>query len=160
MAKKDIKNQIKSFHQLLEKIGEIADSSAGRDEKLKEICKLLRDNIPHYAWVGFYTADTAREELVLGPFAGAPAEHKRIPFGRGTCGQAAERKETFIVQDISKETNYLSCNLKVQSEIVVPIFKDGEVIGEIDIDSHSLSPFTQEDRKFLEDVCKIVSDLF
>lgn len=84
----------------------------------------------------------------------------RIHFGEGICGQAAERKETFIVQDVSKETNYLSCSLKVKSEMVVPIFKNGKVVGELDIDSHTLSPFTSDDREFLENVCSIVSSLF
>ncbi|MGB9621131.1 MAG: GAF domain-containing protein [Brevinematia bacterium] len=69
------------------------------------------------------------------------------------------KKATIIVQDVSKETNYLSCNPKVKSEIVIPIFKNGEIIGELDIDSHSLSPFTEEDRSFLENICKIVSEI-
>jgi len=82
----------------------------------------------------------------------------RIPFGRGICGQAAERKETFVVQDVSKETNYLSCSPEVKSEIVVPIMKDGRVLGELDIDSHSLAPFTDEDREFLENICRLISE--
>ncbi len=146
---------------LLEKVREIVEGQNDTNEKLLAICKLLRDNIPHYNWVGFYLVDTEREkELILGPFAGETTEHTRIPFGKGICGQAAERKITFLIQDVSKEANYLSCSPEVRSEVVVPIFKNGKVAGELDIDSHILSPFMQEDIKFLENVCEIISRLF
>lgn len=155
-----MKDKMGQFNFLTSELREIVNGPLERDEKLKTICKLLRDSVPYYDWVGFYIVDESERDLVLGPFVGEPTEHKRIPFGKGICGQAAERKEIFIVQDISKETNYLSCSPRVKSEIVVPIFKNAEIIGELDIDSHVLSPFTQEDRKFLENVCKIVSELF
>ena len=74
-------------------------------------------------------------------------------------GQAAQREETFVVQDVSRETNYLSCSPHVKSEIVVPVFKDGAVAGEIDIDSHALAPFTQEDREFLEKAATLLAKL-
>jgi len=96
-------------------------------------------------------------ELVLGPFEGEHTEHTRIPFGRGICGQAAQLERTFLVQDISKEKNYLSCSTNVKSEIVVPIFKNKKVIGELDIDSHVLSPFTEQDEAFLKKVSEMVS---
>ena len=146
---------------LLDRVREIAEGPFETNEKLVAICKLLMDNVPHYDWVGFYLVDQSRKrQLVLGPFVGESTEHVSIPFGKGICGQAAERRVTFMVQDVSKETNYLSCSPKVQSEIVVPIFKSGEIIGELDIDSHTLSAFTQQDRKLLENVCEIVSELF
>jgi len=148
------------FNFLLNRVREIVQESSDTNVKLLAICKLLVNNIPHYDWVGFYFVDRTKRELVLGPFVGEPTEHVRIPFGKGICGQAAERKATFIIQDVSKETNYLSCSSKVQSEIVVPIFKNGEIVGELDIDSHTLSPFMEEDRKSLENVCEIVSKLF
>ena len=149
------------FGLLLEKIREIVNSSLERDEKLRSICKLLRENFSHFNWVGFYLVDEAKgDELILGPFEGESTEHVRIPFGRGVCGQAAQTKKTFLVQDVSKETNYLACSPKVKSEIVVPILKDGELVGELDIDSYRLSAFTEEDREFLEKVCEILSNLF
>jgi len=117
---------------------------------LQNICDLLRVEVEHYNWVGFYLADENEKALHLGPYSGEPTEHVRIPYGRGICGQAVVRGDTFIVQDVSKETNYLSCSPKVKSEIVVPIYKDGKIVGEIDIDSLYLSPFTEDDRKFLE----------
>lgn len=142
------------------KIRELVNSKLDKDEKLKAVCKLLRDNVSHYDWVGFYLIDKTREnQLILGPFEGEPTEHIRIPFGRGICGQAAELKRTLIVQDVSKEINYLSCSPKVKSEIVILIFKTGKIVGELDIDSHTLSPFTDEDKAFLEKICEMVSKL-
>jgi len=157
---KEVYDEGQLFNFLLDRVREIVQEPSDTNGKLLAICKLLMNNVPHYDWVGFYFADRSKRELVLGPFVGDPTEHVRIPFGKGICGQTAERKATFIVQDISKETNYLSCSPKVQSEIVVPILKNGEIVGELDIDSHTLSPFKEEDRKFLENVCEIVSKLF
>ena len=145
---------------LAKKARDIVNGQLGKNEKLGAICKLLRDNVSYYDWVGFYLVGKTREkELLLGPFEGEPTEHVKIPFGRGICGQAAEMKKTFVVQDVSKETNYLSCGSKVKSEIVVPIFKNGEIVGELDVDSHTSSPFTDEDKAFLGKICEIVSKL-
>lgn len=148
------------FHSLLGEVQTILDSALGKNEKLQAICQLLSDAVPYYDWVGFYLVDAPKSELVLGPFVGEPTEHVRIAFGQGICGQAADRKETFTVQDVSKETNYLSCSPNVRSEIVVPILKDGETVGELDIDSHQLSPFEPQDVELLEGICEMVSRLF
>jgi GAF domain-containing protein len=148
------------FRFLLRKTRGILKSSLDGDKKLKTVCKLLKDSVPYYNWVGFYIVDNRRKnELVLGPFEGEPTEHTRIPFGRGICGQAAELRQTFLVQDVSKETNYLSCSLNVKSEIVVPIFQKGEVVGELDVDSHSVSPFSREDSTFLKRIAEMASKI-
>jgi GAF domain-containing protein len=97
---------------------------------------------------------------VLVSFEGESTEHVRIPFGKGICGQAALLRKTLIVQDVSKEPNYLSCSPKVKSEIVVPIFRNKEIVGELDIDSHIVSAFTLDDQALLEDIAEIVSGLF
>jgi len=154
------KQELSNFPFLIERIREIVDNRLNEEEKLKDVCKLLRDNVSHYDWVGFYAVDkTRKNELVLGPFEGKPTEHVRISFGRGICGQAAELRKTFVVQDVSRETGYLSCSAKVKSEIVTPIFKNGKIVGELDIDSYTLSPFTDEDRRVLEKICEMVSKL-
>jgi len=148
------------FEFLMKRVGEIVSSRDSDENKLKAICKMLKDNISYYDWVGFYIVDKKRQdELLLGPFVGEPTQHVRIPFGRGICGQAAKLRKTFVVQDISKETNYLSCSTKVKSEIVVPIFKNGAIAGELDIDSHCLSPFTVDDEHFLMKLSAMVSEL-
>ncbi len=144
---------------LLQRTQRIVDSASDREDKLQRICELLQREVDHYDWVGFYLADRGAQRLVLGPFAGEPTEHVCIPFGKGICGQAAERKETFIVQDVSQEQNYLSCSPRVRSEIVVPILSDGRVLGELDIDSHSLSPFGPQDTELLQAICAMVAGL-
>jgi L-methionine (R)-S-oxide reductase len=150
----------KSFSSLAERIREVLKSGLDRDKKLKTICNLLKNNVPYYNWVGFYIVDKRRRnELILGPFEGEQTEHTRIPFGRGICGQAAKQRETFLVQDVSKETNYLSCSTNVKSEIVIPIFQKEAVVGELDIDSHSLSPFSKEDETFLKKIGEMVSKI-
>lgn len=115
--------------------------------------------LAHYDWVGFHLVESSAADLVLGPYAGQPTEHVRIPVGRGICGQAAQTKQTFVVQDVSQASNYPSCSPEVRSEIVVPIFKEGKVVGELDIDSHALAAFSEKDRAFLAQICKAVGSL-
>jgi len=145
------------LERLVGEVRSIAALPEERDARLRRICDLLRESVAHYAWVGFYLVEPGTRMLALGPFAGKPTEHVCIPFGRGVCGQAAERGTTFVAQDVATEQNYLSCSASVRSEIVVPILKDGLVAGEIDIDSHEISPFTDADRDLLERVAEIVS---
>ena len=146
--------------KITSKVEKIIDSKHERGEKLAAVSHLLKDEIPYYDWVGFYIADQSKKELILGPFVGEPTEHTRIAFGEGICGQAAAIKKPFVVQDVRKETNYLSCNVKVMSEIVFPIMKNGEVVGELDIDSHTLSPFTDTDNALLGKICALIAVLF
>jgi GAF domain-containing protein len=148
------------FDDLLAAVDEIVAETDDRDGALQAICDLLRASVAHYDWVGFYLADNQARALVLGPFAGAPTGHVRIAFGQGICGQAAERRETFIVQDVSREANYLACSPEVRSEIVLPVVSDGRLVAELDIDSHALAPFTDADRAFLADVAAAVAELF
>lgn len=146
--------------EILEDIEQIISSEILLDEKLEQICIYLKENVPHYDWVGFYLVEEENdEELVLGPFAGEPTEHTHIGFGEGICGQAADREENFVVQDVSKEDNYLSCSVDVKSEIVVPIFKDEKVVGEIDIDSHEIEPFTEKDEELLERIAEMAAEI-
>lgn len=147
------------WRRLMGEIDEAVAKARGRDEKLGALCRAL-GQVAHYDWVGFYIADPARRELLLGPYVGEPTEHVRIPYGRGICGRSAETLETLVVQDVGKETNYLSCSSRVRSEIVIPVFKGGVLVAELDIDSHSLNPFTEEDRKFLEEVGALAGTLF
>lgn len=147
------------FKTLTKRVSAVLGSRLSRDEKLKAICKLLKDHVSYYNFVGFYIVDKSQKELVLGPFEGEPTEHVRIPFGVGICGQAAKQKKTFIVQNVAEETNYLSCNAEVKAEIVIPIFNENEIVGELDIDSCSISPFTSEDKNFLEKISKRAAKL-
>jgi GAF domain-containing protein len=138
------------FDSLRPKITAICTSPKDNDTKLQQICKLLKENIAHYDWVGFYFRNGTKEELKLGPYEGAPTDHTTIPFGKGICGQVAVSNQNFVVPDVQAQDNYIACSLTVKSEIVVPLFVNGENIGQIDIDSNTPDPFTEEDERFLE----------
>lgn len=135
---------------LIPKIKSIINSNQETDTKLQEICNLLQESVPHYDWVGFYFRNGDKEELKLGPYTGEPTDHTIIPFGKGICGQVAVSNQNFVVPDVQAQDNYIACSLTVKSEIVVPLFVNGENIGQIDIDSNTPDPFTKEDERFLE----------
>ena len=141
------------------KINQLIDSNISSSEKLQEICVLLKNTFPHFHWVGFYFVHGNRNELKLSEFAGKPTEHAIIPFGKGICGQVAISNQNFVVQDVSEQDNYISCGIDVKSEIVIPIFQDSKNIGQIDIDSHDVAPFTKEDENLLEFICTKVASL-
>ncbi len=128
----------------------ISGTDTSVDARLQEICTLLKESVPYYDWVGFYFKNGDKEELKLGPYAGEPTDHTIIPFGKGICGQVAVSNENFVVPDVKAQDNYIACSLNVKAEIVVPIFLNGKNIGQIDIDSNTSNPFSQEDEQFLE----------
>lgn len=130
------------------------------EDKLKNICQYLSESVDHYNWVGFYFANHETKTLHLGPYVGAETDHTVIPFGKGICGQVAVSNENFVVPDVAAQDNYIACSFTVKSEIVVPLFVNGINIGQIDIDSHVLDPFTEEDERFLEFVTNEVAKLF
>ncbi|KIC00455.1 histidine kinase [Flavobacterium sp. KMS] len=150
-----------TFQELQPKITAIvADTNQSRDEKLLNICQLLSDNVDYYNWVGFYFANHENKTLHLGPYVGAETDHTVIPFGKGICGQVAVSSENFVVPDVAAQDNYIACSFTVKSEIVVPLFVDGVNIGQIDIDSHVIDPFTEADERFLEFVNLEVAKLY
>ena len=122
---------------------------------MAEIVALLQRARPHYHWVGIYLLEG--DELVLGPFVGKPTPHTRIPLHKGICGAAASSGQTLIVDDVNADPRYLACSLETRSEIVVPIAREGQVLGEIDIDSDRPAAFTDDDRRLLESVAEILA---
>ena len=145
-----LKPQVKSF---------LGMEGLSVDDRLKNRCEFLKSEVPHYDWVGFYFKNGNKEELKLGPYAGAPTDHTIIPFGKGICGQVAVSNSNFVVPDVSAQDNYIACSLTVKSEIVIPLFVNGENIGQIDIDSETPDPFTEEDERFLEFVNAQVAEI-
>lgn len=129
------------------------------EDTLQLICDCLKEEIDHYDWVGFYFKNGDKNELKLAQFAGEPTQHNTIPFGKGICGQVAVKNQTFVVQNVSEQENYISCGYNVKSEIVMPIFVNGKNIGQIDIDSHTISPFTKKDTDLLEFICQEIAKL-
>ncbi|MDO9613720.1 MAG: GAF domain-containing protein [Bacteroidota bacterium] len=147
-----------NFTEVFQKIAALVKINP--EDLLLRICELLKQKVYHCDWVGFYILDQEKNELVLGPFAGKPTQHTHIAVGKGICGQVAESGRTMVVQDVTQVENYISCGLDVQSEIVVPVLKDGKFVAELDIDSHSPAPFTSDDSEFLSKVCELLTDRF
>lgn len=137
----------------------ISNTEQSVDSRLLRICELLKSEIEYYNWVGFYFKNGDKNELKLGPFVGAHTNHDIIPFGKGICGQVAVSNQNFVVPDVAAQDNYIACSITVKAEIVVPIFLNGENIGQIDIDSHTPNPFTSDDERFLEFVCSKISNI-
>ena len=132
--------------------------AAGPEAAAQRVVDLLHDRFPPYDWVGIYWVEGS--DLVLGPWTGPQAtEHTRIPIGTGVCGAAAESGRTEIVGDVSADPRYLACFASTKSEIVVPIFDGGEVIGEIDIDGSDLDAFDSTDALFLEEIAAFLVPL-
>lgn len=149
-----------SFENLKPLIEEILNKeNASVDERLQEVCEYLKAEVPYYNWVGFYFKNGDKNELKLGPYAGKPTDHTIIPFGKGICGQVAVSNKNFVVPDVSAQDNYIACSIDVKSEIVVPMFRNGENIGQIDIDSNTPDPFSKEDEWFLEFVNEKVVEI-
>lgn len=149
-----------NFEQLKPEITTIINQKeVTKDDKLLSVCKLLENHITYYNWVGFYFKNGDKNELKLGPYVGEPTDHVIIPFGKGICGQVAVSNENFVVADVAAQDNYIACSITVKAEIVIPIFVNGENIGQIDIDSNTPDPFTEEDERFLEFVCAQVATL-
>ena len=130
------------------------------DQAMQGICDLLQSKVSYYNWVGFYFKNGDKAELKLRVFAGEPTDHTVIPFGKGICGQVAESNENFVVPDVQGQDNYIACSIDVKSEVVIPLFVQGENIGQIDIDSHVLDPFSPEDERFLEFINAELARLF
>lgn len=128
-------------------------------ERLTQVCEILQSTVPHYDWVGYYMANHADRTLHLKAFAGEPTDHTVIPFGKGICGQVAESNANFVVPDVAAQDNYIACSIYVKSEVVIPLFKDGKNIGQIDIDSHTPNAFTEADERFLEWVNEKVAEI-
>ncbi len=138
-----------------ESVDQLAARISDARALMAETAAVLQRERPHYNWVGIYLLENG--ELVLGPFVGKPTPHTRIPLNKGICGAAASSGKTVIVDDVNADRRYLACSLETRSEIVVPIMRDGRVLGEIDIDSDKPAAFTHQDRELLEAVAEILA---
>jgi len=128
------------------------------DQLMEGISLLLNKEMLKYNWVGFYMleAGASPPALVLGRYQGAMTVHTRIGLNQGIRGAAASSGKTVVVDDVKKDPRYLACSLETKSEIVVPIFVQGKVAGELDIDSHFLAAFAAEDRELVEYCAQLV----
>ena len=143
----------------LRKEVDLLTAAAGTaDQLMKALTLLLHDKMLKYNWVGFYMLEpgTSPPVLVLGHYQGAMTPHTRIPLNQGICGAAASSGKTVVVDDVKSDLRYLACSLETKSEIVVPIFVSGKVVGELDIDSHFPAAFGVEDRELVEYCAQLV----
>ena len=147
---------VKTQSEIVAAVRELSVRAADCPELMKNVVRLLAAERPYYSWTGFYLIDGA-QTLVLGPYQGKPSPHTRIPLNQGICGAAASTGEALIVDDVNADPRYLACSLETRSEIVVPIKREGKVLGEIDIDSDQPAAFSDEDRRLLEEIAEIVA---
>jgi L-methionine (R)-S-oxide reductase len=132
-----------------------AASSLGDDAVLAGIVSGLHELHPGWDWTGIYLLRSG--VLELGPFAGAPTEHTRIEIGVGVCGTAVATGANQRIDDVDELDNYLACSVGTRSELVVLIRHDGEIVGQLDIDSDETGTFTDADERFLERLAEVVS---
>lgn len=139
-------------------ITQLAETTYDAKELMQKMVKLLHERMLKYNWVGFYMMDPGAQPpmLVLGDFEGAMTPHVRIPLNQGICGAAASSGQTVVVDDVSKDPRYLACSLETKSEIVVPVFAHGRIVGELDIDSHFPAAFTPEHQSLVQHCAHLV----
>jgi GAF domain-containing protein len=139
-------------------IGELARTERSAQDLMHKMVKLLHERVLKYNWVGFYMLEPGAQPpmLVLGAFEGAMTPHVRIPLNQGICGAAASSGLTVVVDDVSKDPRYLACSLETKSEIVVPVFAHGKIVGELDIDSHFPAAFTPEHQELVQHCARLV----
>ena len=149
---------VRRIEEIQLELSELAQAAPSAQELMQSMVKLLHDRMLKYNWVGFYMLEPGAQPpmLVLGAFEGAMTPHTRIPLNQGICGAAASSGQTVVIDDVSKDPRYLACSLETKSEIVVPIFVHGNVVGELDIDSHFAAAFTPEHRDLVQHCAVLV----
>jgi L-methionine (R)-S-oxide reductase len=146
------------IEEVRNELTQLAERSRSTAELMQSVVKLLHDRMLKYNWVGFYLLEPGAEPpvLVLGAFEGAMTPHTRIPLNQGICGAAASSGQTVVVDDVNKDPRYLACSLETKSEIVVPVFAHGKIVGELDIDSHFPAAFTPEHQALVQYCAQLV----
>jgi len=147
-----------NFREITNELNALASGATSAQQLMEGITKLLHQKMLRYNWVGFYMLEKGgpQDVLLLGPFRGTMTPHTRIPLNQGICGAAASTGKTIIVDDVSADPRYLACSLETKSEIVVPVFVEKKVVGELDIDSHFLAAFSPEDRTLCEHAASVL----
>jgi GAF domain-containing protein len=148
----------KRISELRKEADRLNSEARSADQLMERISVLLNKEMLKYNWVGFYMLEAGANPpvLVLGHYQGAMTPHTRMSLHQGICGAAASSGKTVVVDDVKKDPRYLACSLETKSEIVVPVFVKGKVAGELDIDSHFLAAFGEEDRELVEYCAELV----
>lgn len=143
-------SRVQQYETVIKQLDALLTGESNIVANLSNASALLNQFLDRVNWVGFYV--TEGNQLVLGPFQGMPA-CVRIPFGRGVCGVAAETKTTQLVADVHQFPGHIACDSASNSEIVVPIIKDGNVIGVLDIDSPEKKSFRRSRSALFRKIC-------
>ena len=146
-------NCLEQYAMLGKQLDALLEGEKNQIANLSNASALLNQFLDRINWVGFYLMENG--ELVLGPFQGLPA-CVRIPVGRGVCGTTVAKQETMVVADVHSFPGHIACDAASQSEIVIPLIKNGEVIGVLDIDSPEMNRFSSEDQAGLEGFVQIL----
>jgi L-methionine (R)-S-oxide reductase len=149
---------VSKMEEVRNEVIELAQSAPTANDLMQKMVRLLHERVLKYNWVGFYLLEPGAQPpmLVLGAFEGAMTPHTRIPLNQGICGAAASSGQTVVVDDVSKDPRYLACSLETKSEIVVPVFVHGQVVGELDIDSHFPAAFNAEHKDLVQHCAMLV----
>lgn len=150
IIKGDSKKEL--YENLLPQIQALVEGEVDEIANMANISACLKDTF-NFWWVGFYRV--VNEELLLGPFQG-PLACTRIRKGKGVCGTAWQKAETVIVPDVDEFPGHIACSSLTKSEIVVPVFKNGEVVAVLDIDSEKAGNFDETDKEFLEKLVALI----
>jgi GAF domain-containing protein len=149
ISKGDKKTQ---YESLLPQIQGLLSGETNLIANLGNIAAALKEQF-NWLWVGFYWIE--KDELVLGPFQG-PVACTRIKKGRGVCGTSWEKEATIIVEDVEKFPGHIACSSSSKSEIVLPVFKDGKILGVLDADSSEIAHFDTVDQVYLEKILAMI----
>jgi GAF domain-containing protein len=149
---------VSKIEEVRDELTDLARTAPSAQQLMQAMVKLLHERMLKYNWVGFYMLELGANPpmLALGAFEGAMTPHTRIPLNQGICGAAASTGQTVVVDDVSKDPRYLACSLETKSEIVVPVFVYGKVVGELDIDSHFAAAFTAEHQELVQHCAMLV----
>lgn len=141
------------YQSLIPQIEALISGETDLIANLGNICAALKEQFK-WLWVGFYMIKG--DELILGPFQG-PVACTRIKMGKGVCGTAWQRLQTIIVPDVNEFPGHIACSSASVSEIVLPLFKDGEVVAVLDVDSEQAAHFDSTDERYLTEILKLIS---
>jgi L-methionine (R)-S-oxide reductase len=147
-----------SNEHVIEMADDFIKTASNAHSAMEGIVGLLKASFPYYDWVGIYLLSD-NKTLKLGPFRGEPSPHTVIPIDSGICGAAVREKQTIVVPDVKADPRFLACSLRTRSEIVVPIKKGEDIVGEIDIDSDTPNAFKDGDRLMLETIADKLAEI-
>ena len=142
-----------TYQLLLAQVKAMVKDESDPVANMANVAALIQEAF-HFWWTGFYRV--IDNQLVLGPFQG-PVACTRIGFGKGVCGTSWKERKTLVVEDVEQFPGHIACSSESKSEIVVPLIKQGEVIGVLDIDSERLAAFDATDQHWLEQIAEVVS---